>query len=164
MAPSDSKIIGNATIWDRDDEVGDGGTFSWLNSQPYPIEAYDYIGANADLTEIFLQTILRNIGANDTLDIEANLNLIVLEEVVIRSTYEMEPEHLDIIANLTGIDFVQSDPPVVHEIETSDSLDISSSVTQILLETVVGYVEYEYDEAMTVSADVTGIDFVEDVI
>lgn len=164
MAPSGSKILGNATIWNKDNEVGDGGEFEWFNSQLYPIIIKDNLSVDAELAGIFLQQILKTYTLEESIEVTAKLNLIFLETTVIRSTYEYGTESMYVEANLMGIEFVQVDPPVVHTYEFEDSMDITADLTGVFLETVVGYIEYEYDESMTVSADLTGIDFNEDVI
>src|SRR5690554_4285321 len=65
MAPSGSKMLGNATIWNKDNELGDGGEVFALTSKPYPIEVIEEVSSNAAASAIeFSSSTIENMTSS----------------------------------------------------------------------------------------------------
>lgn len=90
MAPSGSKILGNATIWDKDNELGDRGIVGpQYNSLLYPFDTDDFAQLDYSVDFIELKVVRQNLRMpDDEAAFEFSVSEILLQSVFL--DYEFE--------------------------------------------------------------------------
>lgn len=138
MAPSDSNLIGNATIWNKDNEIGGGGEGFALTSQPYPVEFMDTLTVSGVIDD--WQMLMWPI---ESVDVTGMLGDVALTSEVIYSTYEeWPPESIDVAGQLGEIELLSEVIYSTYE-WPPESVNVAGKLGDVVLTQVVAYIIYE---------------------
>lgn len=145
MAPSDSKILGSATIWDRGPAASDVGEAYNLTSKLYPIELYESLEASA------LVDVTYGVAEIESLASSAMLLSGSLKHPLINYTWPAEN-----IAATAAITTSSLEQILLQYTWPPESIGVSASLTESTLDIIlIRYTNWPA-ENISNSAELTG--------